>query len=70
MTVDIDTNLRTFLDRRAPGARYASFDYCFNYFQDAHEAGETARLADEDRLLLSCLQLGFSDGGSSAASLV
>lgn len=59
MTVDIDANLETFLDRRAPRARYASFDYCFNYFQEARESGETAQLADEDRLLLSCLQLGF-----------
>jgi hypothetical protein len=59
MTVDIEANLKTFLDRRAPGARYASFDYCFNYFQEVRESGETARLADQDRLLLSCLQLGF-----------
>jgi hypothetical protein len=59
MTVDIEANLGAFLDRRAPGARYASFDYCFNYFQDAREAGEAERLADEDQLQLSCLQLGF-----------
>ena len=59
MTVDIDANLKTFLDRRGPGARYASFDYCFNYFQEAREWGKTAQLADEDQLLLSCLHLGF-----------
>lgn len=59
MSVDVDNNLRKFLDGRTPGARYASFDYCFNHFQEAHEAGETAQLADEDHLLLSCLQLGF-----------
>jgi hypothetical protein len=59
MTVHIGANLKAFLDHRAPDARYASFDYCFNHFQTAREAGETDRLADEDRLLQSCLQLGF-----------
>ncbi len=59
MTVDIDANLGAFLARRAPEARYASFDYCFNYFQAARGSGETARLAGKDRLLVSCLQLGF-----------
>jgi hypothetical protein len=59
MTVDIEANLKAFLGDRLPGARYASFDYCFNYFQDAHAAGESGRLADDDRLTLSCLQLGF-----------
>ena len=59
MTVDVDANLKTFLDRRAPGARYASFDYCFNYFHEAREAGRTEQLADDDHLLTSCLQVGF-----------
>jgi hypothetical protein len=59
VTVDIDANLRAFLAYRAPGHRYASFDYCFNYFQEARESGKTIRLADKDRLLMSCLQLGF-----------
>jgi hypothetical protein len=59
MPVDIAANLTAFLEDRAPGARYASFDYCFNHFQHARDAGETDRLADEDRVLVSCLQLGF-----------
>jgi hypothetical protein len=59
MSVDIDGNIKKFLDHRTPGARYASFDYCFNYFQQARDSGDTARLADEDHLLLSCLNLGF-----------
>jgi hypothetical protein len=59
MTVDIKGNLDTFLSRRSPAARYASFDYCFNYFQDARDAHETADLASGDRLELSCLHLGF-----------
>src|ERR1035437_4198580 len=59
MAVDIQDNLRTFLRGRGPGERYASFDYCFNHFQQAREDKDTARLADEDHLLLSSLQLGF-----------
>ena len=59
MTVDIDSNLAAFLEYRTPQARYASFDYCFNHFQEARESGDTARLADDDHRMLSCLQLGF-----------
>jgi hypothetical protein len=59
MTVDIRGNLDAFLGRRSPSARYASFDYCFNYFQDARDAQATAGLATGDRLELSCLHLGF-----------
>src|SRR6185437_15455954 len=59
MTVDIDANLATFLADRTPDARYASFDYCFNYFQEARESGDTSHLADNDHRMLSCLQLGF-----------
>lgn len=59
MRVDIDGNINKFLDHRTPGARYASFDYCFNYFQEARESGDTAWLADDDHLLVSCLHLGF-----------
>src|SRR5260370_41098886 len=59
MAVDIKGNLDAFLSRRSPAARHASFDYCFNYFQDARDAQATAGLASGDRLDLSCLQLGF-----------
>ena len=59
IAVDIKSNLDTFLSRRSPAARYASFDYCFNYFQDARDAQETAGLASADLLELSCLHLGF-----------
>jgi len=59
MAVDIQGNLDAFVGRRSPTARYASFDYCFNYFQDARDAQETAGLATDDRLELSCLHLGF-----------
>lgn len=51
--------MNAYLLRRSARARYASFDYCFNYFQQAHENGQTADLADEAHLQLSCLHLGF-----------
>lgn len=59
MTVDIETNLQAHRRHGSPESRYASFDYCYNYFQDARDAVEKDRLADEDRRLSSCLQLGF-----------
>jgi hypothetical protein len=59
VTVDIDANLASFLQYRTPEARYASFDYCYNYFQAARDAGDTARLADSEYRMLSCFQLGF-----------
>jgi hypothetical protein len=59
VTADIEGSLHAFLCRRSPATRYASFDYCFNYFQDARDAQETAGLARGDQLELSCLHLGF-----------
>src|SRR6266566_8688564 len=59
MVVDIEGSLNAFLCRRSPKARYASFDYCFNYFQQARDNQETTDLARGDRLELSCLHLGF-----------
>jgi hypothetical protein len=57
--VDIEANLMTFARDLGPDARYASFDYCFNYFQSFREKGRTADLAAPENLQLSCLQLGF-----------
>jgi len=58
-TVDITGTIDAFRAGRDARNRYASFDYCFNYFQEAREAGATGRLADDDRRQSSCLQLGF-----------
>ena len=58
-SVDITGAIDTFRAGRNPRHRYASFDYCYNYFQEAREAGDTGRLADDDRRQQSCLQLGF-----------
>src|ERR1035437_5233413 len=59
MTVHIEANLQAYRRHGSPESRYASFDYCYNYFQEARDAGETYRLADDDRRQSSCLQLGF-----------
>ena len=42
-----------------PTERYASFDYCFNYFQPFRERGIIDQIVDPKNLQISCLQLGF-----------
>ncbi len=52
---DIETVvLDLFHSQNQPEHRYASFDYCFNYFQDS-----TAEELESD-LEKACLQLGFT----------
>lgn len=61
----LEANLRRYLDGatgsdgRTPNERYASFDYCFNYFQSFRESGDVSALASPANVQLSCLQLGF-----------
>jgi hypothetical protein len=57
--VDIESNLKIYLGKREPSARYTSFDYCFNYFQAHREEGRLSELLCGDALQLSCLHLGF-----------
>lgn len=57
--VDIEKNLAEYLGDRQPTSRYASFDYCFNYFQEHLEQGRLGDLLRGDALQVSCLQLGF-----------
>lgn len=57
--VDIAVHAARYLRGRRDTARYASFDYCFNYFQSFHEDGRTPALAEGGQLETSCLQLGF-----------
>ena len=57
--MDLSANLRKYLDGRKPNERYASFDYCFNYFQSFREADAISALASPINIELSCLQLGF-----------
>ena len=68
-TVDLNANLKEYLKEyldgapatggRRPDARYASFDYCFNYFQSFRESGDLGGLANTENIQISCLQLGF-----------
>lgn len=44
---------------RQPDERYASFDYCFNYYQSFRDAGEIRSMASPENIQGSCLQLGF-----------
>jgi len=49
----------TGLDGRKPDARYASFDYCFNYFQSFREARNVGAIAEPENVQVSCLHLAF-----------
>ena len=59
MTVDVDARVKAFLGERNSGARPASFDFCFNHFQDARDRDELDDLKDGSGLVLSSLHLGF-----------
>jgi hypothetical protein len=56
--MDIEGNLKTYLGKHEPTARYTSFDYCFNHFQ-SHRGVGLAELASPAGMELSCLHLGF-----------
>lgn len=53
---EFEDNVRRFADKVDPTDRYASFDYCFNYFQ-RHRHDPRALLGES--LEFSCNQLGF-----------
>lgn len=63
--MNIDESISKYLDGtggsggRMPNARYASFDYCFNYFQSYREAGNIEAIAEGENIQISCLHLGF-----------
>lgn len=57
--MDIEANLAAYLLARSRSDRYASFDYCFNFFQSHADRGRVAEIAEGARLETSCLQLGF-----------
>lgn len=58
-SLDIERKIARYLGDRQPTARYASFDYCFNYFQFHREQGRLEDLLEGEALQLSCLHLGF-----------
>lgn len=42
-----------------PTERYASFDYCYNYFQSFREQNNIPRLASPEHIQTSCIQIAF-----------
>ena len=44
---------------RQPNERYASFDFCYNYFYSFYKENKLSELANKDNLQMSCLQIGF-----------
>lgn len=65
IVVNIEANLQKYINGHGkargikPGERYASFDYCFNYFQQFREEQSVSSLASFEHMHESCLQLGF-----------
>lgn len=62
MQYDIEKYVNNFFkddSKRSQDGRYASFDYCFNYFQDFKAKGTTNNIANNKNLEKSCLHLGF-----------
>jgi hypothetical protein len=63
--MDIEGNILKYIQGNSssrgigPTERYASFDYCFNYFQSFKESGTASQIASHENLQQSCLQLGF-----------
>lgn len=63
--MDIKKNIESFIKGegknkgKKPNERYASFDYCFNYFQSFRETESQNALIEPDNLQTSCLQLAF-----------
>jgi hypothetical protein len=55
--VEMHEAVGRYLSARDPGARYTSFDYCFNHFQQ-HRAAVKA-WGEPTGMEVSCLQLGF-----------
>lgn len=57
--VSVDANVAIYRQSLTPTERYASFDYCFNYFQEQRETHALGDSADDGSRQISCLQLGF-----------
>ena len=51
--------IEQFMKKRKAGHRYASFNYCFNYFRDFKNKGRVKDLATKENFETACLQLAF-----------
>ena len=56
---EIEKCLSDYLSIRDPSQRYASYDYCYNYFRSFADSDQTIELASGENKQNSCLQLGF-----------
>jgi hypothetical protein len=56
---EIEKCLSDYLCIRDPSQRYASYDYCYNYFRSFADSDQTIELASGENKQNSCLQLGF-----------
>src|SRR5262245_59502041 len=65
MNIDINRNIHFYLYGNGvtggvkPRERFASFDYCYNYFQSYREMKDLDGLLRDDNLQISCLQIAF-----------
>lgn len=65
LKIDVEKNIYNYIYGHdntqgiKPLERYASFDYCFNYFQSFREQKKIGELESSDHIQESCLQLGF-----------
>lgn len=57
--LDFKNCMNTFMEERTPNLRYASYDYCFNYFQSFFDSGKLHDLVSTKHIKSSCLHLGF-----------
>ena len=63
--MDVKKSINQFLEGngknkgRKPNERYASFDFCYNYFYSFYKRNKLNELPDGKNLQTSCLQLGF-----------
>lgn len=63
--MDIKKSINQFLEGqgknkgRKPDERYASFDFCYNYFYSFYKENKLSELANDRNLQTSCLQLSF-----------
>ncbi|MBS3165827.1 hypothetical protein J4444_01770 [Candidatus Woesearchaeota archaeon] len=63
--MDVKKSINQFLEGngknkgRKPDERYASFDFCYNYFYSFYKRNKLNELPDGKNLQTSCLQLGF-----------
>ncbi|BDZ68778.1 hypothetical protein [Methanobacterium ferruginis] len=59
MIININELINEYLNDRQANERFASFDYCYDYFYSFYRDDNLTELASEYNIQMSCLQLGF-----------